>query len=114
MFAEDIAYEAEQPRDVAMDQAGAPDDNEPITAHDAWVIIEAYFQENNLVSQQIQSFNNFINNRLQARACHLTAACPDQCRALHGRAYALSPLELPLLAVLSSWLDYGTCSSALA
>lgn len=69
MFGEDIQFEPEEQPvlDEEMQPADGEEDSENITAADSWVVIESYFQQHNLVSQQIGSFNNFINNRLQAR-----------------------------------------------
>jgi DNA-directed RNA polymerase beta subunit len=63
MFDEDLRFEPEQ-QDEELEHE-ADDSNEPISSADSWVVIESYFQQNNLVSQQIDSFNNFINHRLQ-------------------------------------------------
>jgi DNA-directed RNA polymerase II subunit RPB2 len=65
MFGEDLRFEYEQ-QDEEMEH-DAEDLNEPISSADSWVVIESYFQQHNLVSQQIDSFNNFINHRLQVR-----------------------------------------------
>lgn len=47
----------EDPREV-------PFKNE-IDQDDAWTVIKAYFKQHGLVSQQISSFNRFINISLQ-------------------------------------------------
>jgi DNA-directed RNA polymerase beta subunit len=65
MFSEDIRFETEQPAQDEEMELEQEDPNAPISAADSWVVIESYFQQHNLVSQQIGSFNNFINNRLQ-------------------------------------------------
>jgi len=36
-----------------------------ISQDDAWAVIKAYFQQHGLVSQQIGSFNRFMNFNLQ-------------------------------------------------
>lgn len=36
-----------------------------ITEEDSWTVIDSYFEENGIVSQQINSFNNFLDNTLQ-------------------------------------------------
>lgn len=36
-----------------------------INQEDAWVVINAYFQEKKLVRQQIDSFNEFVRNTIQ-------------------------------------------------
>lgn len=38
---------------------------EQITEQDSWRVIESFFEENGLVSQQITSFNDFLQNTLQ-------------------------------------------------
>lgn len=38
---------------------------EPITQEDCWIVISAFFAERNLVSQQISSFDEFVNNTMQ-------------------------------------------------
>ena len=46
---------------VAMDY----EDDEEITQEDAWSVISAYFDEKGLVRQQLDSFDEFINNTMQ-------------------------------------------------
>lgn len=43
------------------------DDNEEdeITQEDAWTVISAYFEEKGLVRQQLDSFDEFIQNTMQ-------------------------------------------------
>uniref|UniRef100_A0A0C9RVV7 DNA-directed RNA polymerase subunit beta n=1 Tax=Wollemia nobilis TaxID=56998 RepID=A0A0C9RVV7_9CONI len=41
------------------------DDEEEITQEDAWVVISAYFEEKGLVRQQLDSFDEFIQNTMQ-------------------------------------------------
>ncbi|KAK1422664.1 hypothetical protein QVD17_17950 [Tagetes erecta] len=41
------------------------DDEEDITQDDAWTVISSYFEENGLVRQQIDSFNEFIQSTTQ-------------------------------------------------
>eukprot|EP01026_Neomeris_dumetosa_P037505 TRINITY_DN30398_c0_g1_i2.p3 TRINITY_DN30398_c0_g1~~TRINITY_DN30398_c0_g1_i2.p3 ORF type:complete len:123 (-),score=27.13 TRINITY_DN30398_c0_g1_i2:372-740(-) len=44
------------------------DENDPeaeITQSDAWSVISAYFDEKGLVLQQLESFNEFISNKIQ-------------------------------------------------
>ena len=41
------------------------DNDEEITQEDAWSVISAYFDEKGLVRQQIDSFDEFINNTMQ-------------------------------------------------
>ena len=35
-----------------------------ITQEDAWIVIDCYFEENGLVKQQIDSFDEFITNTI--------------------------------------------------
>ncbi|KAG2291482.1 hypothetical protein Bca52824_038151 [Brassica carinata] len=41
------------------------EDDEEITQEDAWTVISAYFEEKGLVRQQIDSFDEFIQNTMQ-------------------------------------------------
>ncbi|AGO11076.1 AaceriAFR404Cp [[Ashbya] aceris (nom. inval.)] len=41
------------------------DEDAPITAEDSWTVISAFFREKGLVSQQLDSFNQFINYTIQ-------------------------------------------------
>ena len=41
------------------------DDEASITAEDSWTVISAFFREKGLVSQQLDSFNQFINYTIQ-------------------------------------------------
>eukprot|EP00594_Rhizosolenia_setigera_P020339 CAMPEP_0178963112 /NCGR_PEP_ID=MMETSP0789-20121207/14811_1 /TAXON_ID=3005 /ORGANISM="Rhizosolenia setigera, Strain CCMP 1694" /LENGTH=1245 /DNA_ID=CAMNT_0020647481 /DNA_START=60 /DNA_END=3797 /DNA_ORIENTATION=- len=40
-------------------------DDAPVTQEDAWAVISAYFEENGLVRQQLDSFDEFIQNTMQ-------------------------------------------------
>lgn len=40
-------------------------DEEEITQEDAWAVISAYFEEKGLVRQQLDSFDEFIQNTMQ-------------------------------------------------
>lgn len=40
-------------------------DDEEITQDDAWAVISAYFEEKGLVRQQLDSFDEFIQNTMQ-------------------------------------------------
>lgn len=54
--------------DLFEDRQGAMDvdyEDEEITQEDAWVVIGAYFAEKGLVGQQLDSFDEFINNMMQ-------------------------------------------------
>jgi DNA-directed RNA polymerase beta subunit len=65
MFGEDQVFEQDAP---AEPEEAPVEPNEPITVAQSWVVIESYFAANDLVAQQINSFNNFMNNRLQVCA----------------------------------------------
>lgn len=41
------------------------DDDDDITQEDAWAVISAYFEEKGLVRQQLDSFDEFIQNTMQ-------------------------------------------------
>ena len=41
------------------------DHDEEITPEDAWTVISAYFEEKGLVRQQLDSFDQFIQNTMQ-------------------------------------------------
>lgn len=41
------------------------DDGDEITQEDAWAVISAYFEEKGLVRQQLDSFDEFIQNTMQ-------------------------------------------------
>jgi DNA-directed RNA polymerase beta subunit len=40
-------------------------DDVPVTQEDAWAVISAYFEEKGLVRQQLDSFDEFIQNTMQ-------------------------------------------------
>lgn len=50
--------------DLEEDQ-GYIDDEEDITQEDAWTVISSYFEEKGLVRQQLDSFDEFIQNTMQ-------------------------------------------------
>jgi DNA-directed RNA polymerase II subunit RPB2 len=54
--------EDENEYDQQMDEE---DDDEEITQEDAWAVISAYFEEKGLVRQQLDSFDEFIQNTMQ-------------------------------------------------
>jgi DNA-directed RNA polymerase beta subunit len=58
---ENVAVEDEEMEDEEMQ-----DEDVPIDQNDSWVVIESYFATHNLVAQQVNSFNHFIENKLQA------------------------------------------------
>ena len=39
--------------------------NSEITDQDSWLVINKFFEENGLVSQQIMSYNNFMKSTIQ-------------------------------------------------
>ena len=41
------------------------EDDEEIKQEDAWAVISAYFEEKGLVRQQLDSFDEFIQNSMQ-------------------------------------------------
>ncbi|PWA40858.1 DNA-directed RNA polymerase II second largest chain [Artemisia annua] len=41
------------------------DEEEDITQEDAWAVISSYFEEKGLVRQQLDSFDEFIQNTMQ-------------------------------------------------
>lgn len=53
--------------DREYDQQMSYDDDEEdeITQEDAWAVISAYFEEKGLVRQQLDSFDEFIQNTMQ-------------------------------------------------
>lgn len=55
-----------QQQDEEMQEEDEEDD-QPVDQNDSWVVIESYFATHNLVAQQVNSFNHFIENKLQVR-----------------------------------------------
>lgn len=45
------------------------EEEEEITQEDAWIVISSFFEEKGLVRQQLDSFNEFVSNTMQVRAC---------------------------------------------
>jgi DNA-directed RNA polymerase II subunit RPB2 len=41
------------------------DDEETLTQEDAWVVISSFFEDKGLVTQQLESFNEFVENSMQ-------------------------------------------------
>lgn len=39
-------------------------DDQSVVQNDSWEVINSFFKENGLVSQQIESFNNFLSTSL--------------------------------------------------
>ena len=54
---EDPAYDAEEVEDE--------DDYEEITQEDCWAVISSFFEEKGLVRQQLDSFDEFVQNNMQ-------------------------------------------------
>lgn len=50
--------------DLDADRPMLGDDDE-ITQEDAWAVIKSYFEQHGLVSQQISSFDRFLNYTIQ-------------------------------------------------
>ncbi|XP_045792607.1 DNA-directed RNA polymerase II subunit RPB2-like [Trifolium pratense] len=57
--------EDEQEFDPAMLMDEDEDEDEEITQEDAWTVISSYFETNGLVRQQLDSFDEFIQNTMQ-------------------------------------------------
>lgn len=47
------------------DEEEFDEEEEEITQEDAWAVISAYFEEKGLVRQQLDSFDEFIQNTMQ-------------------------------------------------
>jgi hypothetical protein len=47
------------------DEEEYDEEDEEITQEDAWAVISAYFEEKGLVRQQLDSFDEFIQNTMQ-------------------------------------------------
>ncbi|KAJ3281968.1 DNA-dependent RNA polymerase II [Borealophlyctis nickersoniae] len=50
---------------IGMDSVAPQYDEEDITQEECWAVINQYFEEKGLVSQQLDSFDEFINNTMQ-------------------------------------------------
>lgn len=59
----DLEEEVEYDQQMMMDEE--EEDKEDITQEDAWAVISAYFEEKGLVRQQLDSFDEFIQNTMQ-------------------------------------------------
>ncbi|GAY34500.1 hypothetical protein CUMW_011810 [Citrus unshiu] len=55
----------EEESDSEQQQLEEEDEEEEITQEDAWAVISAYFEEKGLVRQQLDSFDEFIQNTMQ-------------------------------------------------
>jgi DNA-directed RNA polymerase II subunit RPB2 len=61
---EDLDEYDQQPMNEDMEPE-EEDADEEITQEDAWAVISAYFEEKGLVRQQLDSFDEFIQNTMQ-------------------------------------------------
>ena len=61
----DYEYEDENYNDPMMMDGEEEEEEEEITQEDAWAVISAYFEEKGLVRQQLDSFDEFIQNTMQ-------------------------------------------------
>eukprot|EP00959_Pyramimonas_sp_CCMP1952_P161417 3375487-Pyramimonas_sp.AAC.4 len=50
---------------MEVDEGYEEDEEQEITQEDAWSVITAYFEEKGLVRQQLDSFDEFIQNTMQ-------------------------------------------------
>lgn len=124
MFGDDD-IEDQQPEAVGAPDAEEAEGNQEITLSDSWVVINSYFASNNLVSQQLESFNHFCKIKLQVRqrpGC--TVSCMPPClsaasirccasavtRSLHVLLCLLGMLSAQLLACLACLL--ASCSAS--
>lgn len=46
----------------------AADEVVPVQQEDAWTVIQEFFKEKGLVRQQLDSYNEFTSNTMQARS----------------------------------------------
>jgi len=88
MFGDNIEFVPDQPPVEEMEgvEVEVEDDSDmPIDQPDSWVVIESYFAAHNLVSQQVDSFNHFIEHKLPVRLHKLTlSSLYAQCDLLPG------------------------------
>ena len=77
-------YDAGLDPNQAGDAAMGFDDT--ITQEDCWAVIAAYFEDKTLVSQQIDSFNEFVNNTMQELVDESSSLILDQNMQHSGRA----------------------------
>lgn len=64
----DEGYQHEEMEEEEDEEMQDEDADLPVDQNDSWVVIESYFATHNLVAQQVNSFNQFIENKLQARS----------------------------------------------
>ena len=61
-----ISYHEDRVAEMFGDNGGdEEEDDGEITQEDAWAVINAYFEEKGLVRQQLDSFEEFIQNTMQ-------------------------------------------------
>lgn len=86
MFGDDD-IEDQQPDVVGVADGEADEEDQEITLSDSWVVINSYFDANNLVSQQLESFNHFCKIKLQVRrrlGCSQPRPTAGRPQALHS------------------------------
>jgi hypothetical protein len=62
---EDIDQDIDDEDDVDEDDESLLEDDNEISLADCWIVIGQYFSEKGLVTQQVESFNEFINTTIQ-------------------------------------------------
>lgn len=86
MFGDNIEFVPDQPPAEEMEAVEdeiEDDSHLPIDQPDSWVVIESYFAAHNLVSQQIDSFNHFIEHKLPVRIRELAPSVLCPCWPYH-------------------------------
>ncbi|KAJ0247131.1 DNA-directed RNA polymerase II subunit 2 [Hirschfeldia incana] len=85
------------------------DDEEEITQEDAWTVISAYFEEKGLVRQQLDSFDEFIQNTMQEivdessdieirpESQHVPGHQPDFAETIHKISFGQIYLSKPMI-----------------
>ena len=61
----DSLFEDANEMDEGQDYMEGDEGDQEITAEDAWVVINAYFERRGLVKQQLDSYDQFILNSIQ-------------------------------------------------
>lgn len=62
---EEGAAEDEEDADMAEEDYYGNYSDLPVSQEDSWAVISAYFEEKGLVRQQLDSFDEFIQNTMQ-------------------------------------------------
>lgn len=62
---DEVGYGGGGGEEMDEDADGDAEQQEDITQDDAWAVISAYFEEKGLVRQQLDSFDEFIQNTMQ-------------------------------------------------